>query len=229
MDTSARFLDLLNFMAILILSVAFHEAAHAWLADRFGDDTPRAHGRMTFNPFAHVHPIFTIAIPAYFWWATEGKGFLFMAMTPVRPWQMRRPRLHGMLTALGGPAASLLLGIACFAAMVLFVVAIGGIGPETGPGQKKAILLLVLAVQLNVFGAFFNLVPVPPLDGASIVEFFLPRSVRPAWDAFRSYSWIVFGVLMFTGVLSKLLLPVMELTGDLVNLGLVLGDRIAGG
>jgi Zn-dependent protease len=229
MDHSAKFLDLLNFMAILILSVAFHEAAHAWLADRFGDDTPRAHGRMTFNPFAHVHPILTIALPAYFWWITEGRGFLFMASTPVRPWQMRRPRLHGMLTALGGPAASLLLGIACFAIMVAFVVAIGGVGPETGPGQKKAILLMVLAVKLNVFGAFFNLVPLPPLDGASIVEFFLPRSLRPAWEGYRSYSWIVFAVLAFSGILGTILMPVMDATSDLVELGLGLGNWISRG
>ena len=73
MGNADRFLDLLNFMAVLILSVAFHEAAHAWLADRFGDDTPRTHGRMTFNPFAHVHPILTIALPAYFYWTKSAK------------------------------------------------------------------------------------------------------------------------------------------------------------
>jgi Zn-dependent protease len=221
MDNSARLLELVNFLVVLILSVAFHEAAHAWLADRFGDDTPREHGRMTFNPFAHVHPILTIALPAYFFWITHGRGWLFMASTPVRPWQMRRPRLHGMLTALGGPAASLLLGIACFAAMVGFV-AFGG-------GDGRALDLLRLAVGLNVFGAAFNLLPIPPLDGSSIVEFFLPRSFLPAWNGYRSYSWVLFAILMFTGVLSGVLAPVMAFTGALVDLGVDLGRWIARG
>lgn len=226
MDTSARFLDLLNFLAILILSVAFHEAAHAWLADRFGDDTPREHGRMTFNPFAHVHPILTIAIPAYFYW-TSG-GLLFMAMTPVNPSRMRRPRLNGMLTALGGPAASMILGIACFAAMVAFVVAAGGTA-DMGPGALKALRLIKLAVLLNVFGAFFNLLPVPPLDGSSMLEFFLPRRMLPAWEAYRSYSWIVFAVLVLSNVLDKVLDPVMSLTGEAVGLGVTLGNWMARG
>lgn len=226
MGNADRFLDLLNFMAVLVLSVAFHEAAHAWLADRFGDGTPRAHGRMTFNPFAHVHPILTIALPAYFYW-TSG-GLLFMAMTPVNPSRMRRPRLHGMLTALGGPAASMLLGIACFVAMVVFVVAAGG-SDDMGPGALKALRILKLAVILNVFGAFFNLLPVPPLDGSSMLEFFLPRRMLPAWEAYRSYSWIVFAALVLTGALDYLLKPVMLLTGDLVGLGVSLGNWMARG
>lgn len=226
MGNADKFLDLLNFMTILILSVAFHEAAHAWLADRFGDDTPRQHGRMTFNPFAHVHPILTIAIPAYFWWTTG--GVLFMAMTPVRPWQMRKPRLHGMLTALGGPAASLLLGIAAFVVMVAFVALAGGTG-EMGEGATRALRLVKIAVLLNVFGAFFNLLPVPPLDGSSIVEFFLPRRFLPAWESYRSYSWIVFAILVLTDVLGKLLDPVLDATAEVVGLGISLGNWMARG
>jgi Zn-dependent protease len=226
MGNADKILDLLNFMTILILSVAFHEAAHAWLADRFGDDTPRQHGRMTFNPFAHVHPILTIAIPAYFWWTTG--GVLFMAMTPVRPWQMRKPRLHGMLTALGGPAASLLLGIAAFVVMVAFVALAGGTG-EMGEGATRALRLVKIAVLLNVFGAFFNLLPVPPLDGSSIVEFFLPRRFLPAWESYRSYSWIVFAILVLTDVLGKLLDPVLDATAEVVGLGISLGNWMARG
>jgi len=227
MANADRFLDLLNFMTVLILSVAFHEAAHAWLADRFGDDTPRTHGRMTFNPFAHVHPILTVALPAYFYW-TSG-GVLFMASTPVRPWQMRRPRFHGMLTALGGPAASLLLGLACFVVLVVFVVAVGGAGPDMSPGSAKVLEILGLAVLLNIFGAFFNLVPIPPLDGSSLLEFFLPRRLLPAWHAFRSWSWIVFALLMVSGILDRVLGPVMDVTGEFVNLGVALGNWMARG
>jgi Zn-dependent protease len=126
-----------------------------------------------------------------------------------------------MLTALGGPAASLLLGIACFAALVASVAAGGG------PGRVRD--LLRIAVELNVFGAAFNLLPIPPLDGSSILEFFLPRSALRAWNGLREYSWVLFGALMFTGVLSKALAPVMRLTRDLVDFGVEAGGRLGHG
>jgi Zn-dependent protease len=218
---------LVSFMTVLVLSVAFHEMAHAWLADRFGDGTPREHGRMTLNPFKHVHPFFTIALPAYMYW-TSG-SFMFMAMTPVNPRRMRDPRLHGMLTALGGPAASLVLGLACFAGMVAVLAVTGGAGEPRSDGAVKAVVLLAMGVQLNVFGAIFNLVPVPPLDGASLLEFALPERALPAWYRFRSVSWILFLVLVVSGIFSMLLEPFMDLTEAFVGFGIGVGKGIAGG
>ena len=173
-----------------------------------------------------MHPILTIALPAVLWW-TKG-WIMFMAMTPVRPWQMRKPRLHGMLTALGGPAASMLLGLAVFTVMVAFIAAAGGTG-EMGPGAMKALRLIKLAVVLNVFGAFFNLLPIPPLDGSSMVEFFLPRRVLPAWEAYRRYSWIVFAVLAFSKAFDRAMAPFFALTGSLLGVGESLGNWMARG
>jgi Zn-dependent protease len=133
-----------------------------------------------------------------------------------------------MLTALGGPAASLLLGMACFVAMVVFVAAAGG-SEDMGPGATKALRLLKLAVLLNVFGAVLNLLPIPPLDGSSILEFFLPRGLLPAWSVFRSYSWVLFVILMATKVLDRVLEPAMKLTGAMADLGIALGNGISGG
>ncbi len=220
-------LELVTFMTVLVLSVAFHEMAHARLADRFGDGTPRAHGRMTFNPFAHVHPILTIALPAYMYWTTQ--SFLFMASTPVSPRNMRKPRLHGLLTALAGPVASLLLGLVALVAMVVFVAAVGGVRTGMDPGHFRVLKVLVLAVHLNVFGAFFNLVPIPPLDGGFLVEYLLPRSALRAWEGFRGFSWILFAVLVFSGILGDLLEPVMEKTYALAGFGISLGNWIAHG
>jgi Zn-dependent protease len=219
--------ELVSFMTVLVLSVAFHEMAHAWLADRFGDGTPREHGRMTLNPFKHVHPILTIALPAYMYWTS--RSFMFMAMTPVSPRRMRDPRLHGMLTALGGPAASLLLGIVCFLGMIAFIVAVGGVRRDSAPGTLRTLELLMTAIELNVFGAFFNLVPIPPLDGAALLEFALPREWLPAWYGFRSKAWILFALLVFSGILGELLRPVTALTVALVELGVALGNGFAGG
>ncbi len=223
----ARVLDLLTFMTVLVLSVALHEFAHAFLADRFGDDTPRRAGRMTFNPFAHVHPVLTILLPAYVYWTSE--SWMFLAMTPVSPRRMRNPRLHGMLTALGGPAVSLLLGIACFLAVGVYLLAIGGIGSDSPQGQKNVFEVLLLGVNLNVFGAVFNLVPIPPLDGGSILEFLLPASLREAYESVRPYSWVLFAVLVFSGALGHLLRPVMGATSEVVKFGIVFVNGLAGG
>jgi Zn-dependent protease len=220
-------LDLLNFMAVLVLSVAFHEMAHAWLANRFGDDTPREHGRMTLNPFAHVHPVLTILLPAYLYW-TRG-AFLFAAMTPVNPSRMRRPRLHSMLTSLGGPAASLLLGLVCLVCLVASVAWCVRGGREPTPFEQSGMAYIAMAVHLNVFGAFFNLVPVPPLDGSSLLEYVMPGRWIPAWRKLQSWSWILLAVLMLSGILGRLLAPVSEATEGLVDLGIAWGARIGRG
>lgn len=226
-----KVVDLLNFMAVLVLSIAIHEMAHAWLADRFGDGTPREHGRMTLNPLAHVHPVFSILIPAVFYWTTG--GLLFMGLTPVNPSRMRNPRLHGMLTSLGGPVASLALALAFFLALVAFVAAVQQLPEGTAEGSREGLQsfagILAMGFMLNIIGAVFNMLPVPPLDGSHVLEFFLPRFLLPAWSTLRDNAWMVFALLMFTGALEWAIAPAMRVSGDLVKEGVALGRAVGGG
>lgn len=224
---SEKVLDLLNFMTVLVLSTACHEFAHAWLADRFGDDTPRLHGRMSFNPFVHVHPIFTIALPAILFW-TKG-AFMAAAWTPVSPWKMRKPRLHGLLVSLGGPAANLAVSLGAFLVLAVGILAAGGIHEGTPDRGLRVFNLLYMAVQLNLFLAMFNLVPIPPLDGSDLVGFLLPADLRAHWEDFRRHSWILFGVLLVTGVLGKVLGPATEVVGSAVDFAVAVVNGVARG
>ena len=208
-------LDLVNFMVVLILSTAFHEATHAWLADKFGDDTPRAHGRLTMNPFPHLDLVMSVLVPAAFFWFTNGQGFITSAWTPVSPWKMRNPRWHPLWTALGGPAANLLLG----------GVSIVVLGIALAMGFKDAERIAGLFVMVNVFMGLFNLVPIPPLDGANIIHAMLPARLQPGFWELRRYSMIILIALLFSGALDETLFPVMRAARRMAERG---ANEIAG-
>jgi len=207
---SPRVLDLVNFMVLLCLSTAMHEYAHAWLATRFGDDTPRNAGRLTFNPFVHLDPFFSVLLPAYVFWTTG--GVMAAAWTPVNPFRMRNPRVHMPLTALGGPAMNFLLAVASFAVLAAFMVAQGGYDPD-GRGQR----LCMLALHMNLFLGMFNFLPVPPLDGGSLIPLFLPARLQGTFWRWKPYSMILFVVLLVSGALQAVLEPANAFAHDLTR------------
>lgn len=226
-ESHPRVLDLVNFLCVLVLSTAFHEMAHAWLADRFGDGTPREHGRMTLNPFAHIHPVYTVLLPAVFYW--NGSGVFAAAWTPVNPARMRRPRLHRLLVALAGPGANLALAFAAFVVFAIALLLLAATGGTDSPRAQHMLGIVRLAVHLNVALAILNLVPIPPLDGADLVGFVLPPDLRASWERFRPYSWVLLVLLMATGMLERVLRPVLEVAGTIVAVGFAVVERIAGG
>lgn len=179
-------------IAVLIPSVILHEVMHGVAALRFGDDTAKRAGRLTLNPVAHVDLFGTILLPALL--AVAGGGVIGYAKpVPVRPSRMRRPRDHGLLTSLAGPATNVVLAIA--AALVLRSV----LGPENMPAAPSELLVEILVATglVNVVLAAFNLLPVPPLDGSALVERVLPESWLPGWHQLRRYSMILVFALVF--------------------------------
>ena len=188
-------------IAVLIPSVILHEVMHGVAALRFGDDTAKRAGRLTLNPVAHVDLFGTILLPTLL--AIAGGGvFGYAKPVPVRPSRMRRPRDHGLLTSLAGPATNILLAVA--AALALRAV----LGPENAVGPAPSELLVEVLVAfglVNVVLAAFNLLPVPPLDGSALVERVLPERWLPRWHQLRRYSMILVFALVFLvpGALSR--------------------------
>ncbi len=224
-------LDFANFMVILVFSTALHELTHAWLATRFGDDTPARHGRLTFNPIPHLDPFFSVLLPAAMFW-TSG-GFMAAAWTPVNPFKMRRPRLHGFLTALGGPTTNFLLaGVAflCFAAIIVVGGAFDARQLESGgwdlSGLTRGQRVALLAFEMNVLLGVLNFIPIPPLDGGAVIPLLLPNRYQRAFWTWRRYSWIVFAGLLLTGALEAVLAPAMDLSMDLAMEGGALVKRV---
>lgn len=151
----------------VLLAVTMHEAAHGLVADRLGDDTARRAGRVTLNPIKHIHPIGTILLPGLL--LALGAPFLFgfAKPVPVVISRLRRPRRDGILVALAGPAANIVL--ACLGMLLVNLV--------LGPSDSLGLWLYDNAVNLiliNLWLAAFNLLPVPPLDGGRVLLGLLP-------------------------------------------------------
>ena len=173
----------------LIFAIVFHEIAHGLMARHFGDDTAERQGRLSLNPFKHVDPIGTVILP----------GILALAHMPVFGWakpvpvmanRLRNPRRDMMLVGAAGPGSNLIM--AAISAVVLGIVMrpYGGLQEPTG---AMGFLELVLAnfIEINVFLALFNLLPIPPFDGSHIVEGLLPEPLARSYAKFRAVGMLI--------------------------------------
>lgn len=181
-------------LAIVLASLTVHEAAHAWTADRLGDPTARMLGRVSFNPIVHIDPIGTILLPAIA--IASGLPILGWAKpVPVNISRLRRQTQDFVLVAAAGPASNIVLAVLCAAGCWI-----------AGPGGL-AVAVLEAAVRINVFLAVFNMIPVPPLDGGNVLAGLLPRSTAGIFEAMRPFGFLILYAMMFTGVLSALIVP----------------------
>lgn len=166
MDTSMLSVGLAQYLCVVII-ITFHEFGHAWMASRCGDDTARHEGRVTLNPLAHIDPIGTVLIPLLvLWLAMSGQGKLASFIigwgrpVPVNPFNLRHRVRDDILVSMAGPAMNVLLAV--------LAVIVWRIGAATGsePIASSAFMLIWLSMLLF----FFNLIPVPPLDGSHVMK-----------------------------------------------------------
>jgi len=182
---------------VLLVSLTVHETAHAWTADRLGDPTARLLGRVSLNPMVHIDVLGTIVLPLLAF--VSGLPIIGWAKpVPVSLAALRDPRRDFMLIAAAGPASNLLLAGAASVALHLMAGAGGGTYGTAAWGLR-------LALQINVLLAFFNLVPIPPLDGGNVLGGLLPSRLADRYDGFvRPYGFLVLYALLFTGLLNTI-------------------------
>ena len=183
--------------AIVIVALTIHEAAHAWTADRLGDPTARLLGRVSLNPLVHIDPIGTILLPllAIF----SGLPILGWAKpVPVNVSRLRHHRRDFMIVAAAGPISNLLQA---------FVIA--GVFRTLYDPSASDLLPAILkdAVTTNLVLAFFNLIPIPPLDGGNVLAGLVPESVARVIDQVRQFGFIALYALMLSGLLTELIMP----------------------
>jgi Zn-dependent protease len=162
---------LIALMAIpIIIAITFHEAAHGYVANFFGDDTAKRAGRVTLNPIKHIDPFGTILMPAMLYYLSQG-NFLFgyAKPVPVEEGRLRNPRVHVIFVAAAGAAMNVLLAV--ISAVLLYAV------QSSGDPPVWARQMLLQSVAINFILAIFNLIPIPPLDGSKVVAPLLPDVV----------------------------------------------------
>jgi Zn-dependent protease len=187
-------------IVLVFFSVVCHEIAHGFVALRLGDPTAYRMGRLTFNPISHIDLMGTILLPAILLITRSPVLLAWAKPVPVDPRYFRNPRKGMMLVALAGPLTNLAIALL----MTLLLHLAGGVMPDV------LVHTLAMAALMNVVLAFFNLIPVPPLDGSRIVAFFLRGRALLGYLRLEGYGmFIVFG-LLWLGVINSVLSPLLN-------------------
>jgi len=180
---------LITSIITLIIAITIHESAHAYVANALGDDTPRLNGRLTLNPLAHLHPIGSILIVV--------AGFGWGNPVPVNPYAlMKRSPTALMWVSLAGPMSNFLLALLAAIPLRLGLVPFTGLSTGIFP---TAFEFLNGFISLNLMLMLFNLIPLAPLDGDSIAQYFLPPSWERVMSKIRPYGQFVLLGLVFLG------------------------------
>lgn len=179
---------LISNLFVLVIAFSVHEFAHAWVADRFGDRTPRDNGRLTLNPIVHLDVFGSLMLLfAGFGWAKP---------VPINPYVLRRHSSAApMLVALAGPLSNLLL-----AGLAAIPFQLGLLQPMFPSGViPNFSMLLTQFIFINLVLLLFNLIPIAPLDGDKILDYFLPSEWSYRLDSIRPYGPMILLLLIFVG------------------------------
>ena len=191
---------------VLVFSLTVHESAHAWAADRLGDPTARMLGRVSLNPAVHVDPVGTLLFPLV--GLFTGAPIIGWAKpVPVATWRFEHPRRDYLMVAAAGPVSN--LSLAFVAAMALRLLPGGvsmlGVAPVDAASAAESRVLVPIArfmwsaLEINLLLAIFNLLPIPPLDGSSVLAGLLPERFAAVLDRVRPYGFVLLYALMFSG------------------------------
>jgi Zn-dependent protease len=196
----------------VIFAITLHEAAHGYAAKYFGDNTAYMLGRVTLNPFPHIHLVGTILLPLLLYFSTSGALlFGFAKPVPVDFGNLRHPKRDMVWVALAGPASNLVQAIVWALLYVVYT--------DFGVSEKFFLAMCKAGVLSNVVMFAFNLFPLPPLDGGRIVVGLLPWKQAYQFSRIEPYGFYIVMALVITGVVNHLWLdPVMNATFGLIQL-----------
>ncbi|ARG97908.1 site-2 protease family protein [Legionella micdadei] len=191
----------------VLFAITIHEAAHAWVASRFGDTTAKMLGRLSFNPLKHIDLIGTILVPIIVLLLSQF-SFVFgwAKPVPINASLLRNPRRDLALATAAGPLSNLIMAL-------LWAICLK-LGIALNPLTSSAALFMVLTGQagviINFVLAYLNLVPIPPLDGSRIVASLLPLKQAIQYQKIEPYGFFILLALIFTGALGWFILPLLR-------------------
>jgi Zn-dependent protease len=206
---------------VFLFSLSFHEAAHAWTSEKFGDDTGRLQGRITLNPLPHIDPIGTIVFPLIMMFTSVPLlGWAKPVQTNPLLWR-DKTRANISVSAAGPISNFILMTIAFITMKVLILTGVLTLnsrirtiyevfGPSAGQPafvQPLAMFLCVM-LMLNLALGVFNLIPIPPLDGSHVLEEVLPYHMARAYEQIRPYGFLLLIALLYTKTLNYIFEPI---------------------
>lgn len=204
----------------LVVAITLHEAAHGFVASKYGDDTARHMGRLTLNPISHIDPFGTILLPIIMYIVTGGRVPVGYAKpVPVNPFNLNNPKRDMIFVSAAGPATNIAIGIIAIIILDLFWL-LQGVLPEFIVLKiwKPIMLMLIKGIYINVFIAAFNLIPVPPLDGGRILAGLLPRDLEEKYSRIEPYGFFIVIGLLYIGLAQLLIIPLVILIMSLINI-----------
>ncbi|MDB5797699.1 MAG: peptidase family [Paucimonas sp.] len=206
--------DLIQTLAVYSLPVLFaitlHEAAHAYAAKYFGDNTAYSLGRMSLNPLKHVDLIGTILIPVVLFLLRSPFLFGYAKPVPVEFGRLRNPKKQMAFVALAGPLANLVMGLGWMILLVLLAA--------WGDSEDFFLRMARAGVETNLVIFAFNLIPLPPLDGGRVMTSILPNKYAWRFAQLEPYGFFIVLGLAFMNVLSFWMVPVMKAANFLLLL-----------
>ncbi len=190
---------------ILIYSVILHEIAHGLVAAKLGDPTAQRAGRLTLNPLPHIDPIMTILVPALLFFTSGfllGRSIIIGAAKPVpiNPLYFNDPRRDTALVSIAGIITN--FGLAGVGAVLFHLL---------GPSAPLLATIFQFMVYINILLAVFNIIPIAPLDGSKVLASILPTDMAQVLLSLDRYGFIIILALLYFGVLSAVMLPVIQI------------------
>jgi Zn-dependent protease len=212
----------LLFYPVFLFSLSAHEAAHGWVSDKFGDPTARMLGRITLSPFPHMDIIGTVFLPI-FGILTGAPVIGWGKPVPVDPRYYKNIRKNSIWVAASGPISNITLAI-CFALIARFIFFIVPHmsaellinGSFYATVVKAAYSICQMGVILNLMLALFNMIPLAPLDGATVLAGVLPYESLKVFEKISRYGMLILLLLFVTGLLRYIFIPVLLLAGILL-------------
>jgi Zn-dependent protease len=189
-EESVNPVTLIGIVVLAIVSITSHEASHGLVADRLGDPTARERGRLTLNPLPHIDLFFTILLPLFL--ILSGSGFIFGGAkpVPVNVSRLRNPRRDWALVGAAGPSMNVLIAVV-LTALLSVVTHLG-----MANASSKLAEVLAIGIFLNALLAAFNLVPIPPLDGSRVLQFFLSGATLAVYQRMERYGLVLIVALI---------------------------------
>ena len=211
MDFASTLRNLIIAAIPILIAITFHEVAHGFVANKFGDPTAKMMGRLSFNPLVHIDPIGTVVVPVMLFILSNG-SFIFGTAkpVPVNFYNLRRPRRDSAIVSAAGPAMNIMIA---FISILLYILIQVIFPPSLSSAFTQKIMTpLVIMIQysisFNIFIAAFNLFPVPPLDGGRIVTSLLPTKYSYHFSKLEPYGILIVLALWFTGIAHYIIVPI---------------------